>query len=104
MKQGSGDFVSMLDDIRRQSQKLKEIARRHGVVSLKIFGSVARGEESADSDIDLLVSTGAQVSAWFPAGLIIGLSEFLGRPVDVVTEKGLNAMIRDQVQREAVEI
>jgi uncharacterized protein len=79
-----------------------EIARRHGVTSVRVFGSVARGEESSESDIDLLVTTGPKVSPWFPAGLVLDLEELLGRHIDVVTEKGLNPLLRDQVLSEAV--
>ena len=54
------------------------------------------------SDIDLLVSPGPETSSWFPAGLILDLESLLGRRVDVVTEKGLNPHLREQVLREAV--
>jgi len=83
------------DDIRR-------IAARHGAYNVRIFGSVARGEAGPDSDIDFLIEAGPNTSSWFPAGLIIDLEEILGRPVEVVTEKGLNPYIRDNVLREAV--
>ena len=79
-----------------------EIARRHGVTSVRVFGSIARGDESAESDIDLLVTAGPEVSPWFPAGLVLDLEELLGRHIDVVTEKGLNPLLRDQVLTEAV--
>jgi hypothetical protein len=83
------------DDIRR-------IAARHGAYNVRIFGSVARGEAGPDSDIDFLIEAGPNTSSWFPAGLIIDLEEILGRPVEVVTEKGLSPYIRDNVLREAV--
>jgi uncharacterized protein len=79
-----------------------EVAARHGVTSVRVFGSVARGEESAESDIDLLVTTGPKVSPWFPAGLVLDLEQLLGRHIDVVTERGLNPLLRDQVLSEAV--
>lgn len=88
--------------LQEQRDAVLEIARRHGVTSVRVFGSVARGNESAESDIDLLVTVGPKVSPWFPAGLVLDLEELLGRHIDVVTEKGLNPLLRDQVLAEAV--
>ena len=67
-----------------------------------MFGSVARGEDRPDSDVDLLVDVGPTTSSWFPAGLILDLEQILGRPVEIVTDKGLNPLIRERVLREAV--
>ena len=80
------------------------IAARHGAYNIRIFGSVVRGEERADSDIDFLIDAGPNTSSWFPAGLIIDLEKILGRRVEVVTEKGLNPFIREYVLREAVPV
>jgi predicted nucleotidyltransferase len=78
------------------------IAAKHGAYNVRIFGSVARGEATPDSDIDLLIEKGPTTSPWFPAGLVLELEESLGRRVDVVTEKALNPHLRDRVLREAV--
>ena len=85
----------------KRDQILK-IASKHGAVNVRVFGSVARGEDSVDSDVDLLVDIGFQTSAWFPAGLVLDLESLLNRHVDVVTEKGLNPYLRDQILREAI--
>ncbi|RRR70886.1 MAG: DNA polymerase subunit beta [Candidatus Viridilinea halotolerans] len=77
------------------------IARRHGVTRIRVFGSVARGEATAQSDLDLLIETGPETSAWFPAGLILELEQLLGRRVDVVTERALHPAIRERVLQEA---
>ena len=94
--------MTTFDILKQKRTDVLEVAQKHGVTSLRIFGSVARGEESPDSDIDLLVTTGPSVSPWFPAGLILDLEELLGRRVDVVTESGLNPLLRDTVLGEAV--
>ena len=78
------------------------IAARHGAYNVRVFGSVARGEDRPDSDIDLLVEVTAATSSWFPGGLILDLEQMLGRQVEVVTEKGLNPLITERVLREAV--
>ena len=94
--------MTTFDILKKKREDVLEVAQKHGVTSLRVFGSVARGEESADSDIDLLVTTGPQVSPWFPAGLILELEELLGRHIDVVTESGLNPLLREAVLGEAV--
>lgn len=83
---------------------IRRIAERHGARNVRVIGSVARGDARPDSDLDLLVEVGPQTSPWFPGGLVAELEEALGRPVDVVTERGLAAGLRDQVLAEAIEI
>ncbi len=80
---------------------ITQIAVRHGVIRVRVFGSIVRGEATPESDIDLLVETGPETSAWFPAGLILDLEHLLGRRVDIVTERALNPAIRDRVLEEA---
>jgi predicted nucleotidyltransferase len=92
-------------DIKRFLQEKRDdilrIADKHGARNVRVFGSVVRGESRPDSDVDFLVDVGPTASSWFPAGLVLDLEEILGRPVEVVTEKGLNPYIREHVLREA---
>jgi uncharacterized protein len=83
---------------------IKQIAAKHGAYNIRIFGSVVRGEETENSDIDFLVDTGPEVSPWFPGGLIFELEQLLGHPIEIVTEKGLNPLIRNQVLKEAISL
>jgi len=94
--------MTTIDFLQIKRSDVLNVAQRHGVTSVRVFGSVARGEESAESDIDLLVTTGPNVSPWFPAGLILDLENLLGRHIDIVTESGLNPRFREQVLSEAV--
>lgn len=94
--------MTIEDLIQGKRKELLEIARRHGAVDVRIFGSAARGEARSDSDIDLLVKPGPKTSPWFPAGLILDLEELLGRKVDVLTEGALHWYIRDRILAEAV--
>ena len=94
--------MTAIDYLQEKRDDVLEVAHRHGVISIRVFGSVVRGEETSDSDIDFIVTTGPAVSAWFPAGLALELEELLGRPIDIVTESGLNPLLRDQVEAEAV--
>ena len=78
------------------------IAAKHGAYNVRVFGSVARGDDRPDSDVDLLVDAGTTTSSWFPAGLVLDLEQILGREVEIVTEKGLNPHLRERVLQEAV--
>jgi predicted nucleotidyltransferase len=82
-------------------KEILEIAARHGVTSIQVFGSTVRGESKPGSDIDFLVEVGPVHSAWFPAGLIADLEDLLGVPVDVVTKSSLHWYIRESVLQEA---
>ena len=90
--------------IRQKREEIRRIAAEHGALNVRVFGSVARGEERPDSDLDLLIDVGPKTSSWFPAGLILDLEKLLGCPVEVVTEKSLNPLFREQVLREAIQI
>ncbi|HME00979.1 MAG TPA: nucleotidyltransferase family protein [Terriglobia bacterium] len=94
--------MSVHELLHKKRAEIERIAASHGVRNVRIFGSVARGEARADSDLDLLVEVGPVTSSWFPAGLVLDLEELLGRRVEVVTVDGLNPDIREHVLREAV--
>ena len=86
----------------KKRQEIIAIALKHGAYNVRVFGSVARGEETAESDIDLLVDYDlARITPWFPAGLVLDLEQLLGHKVDVATESALKERIRERVLREA---
>lgn len=93
--------IALLDAKR---DEIRRIAAKHGAKNIRIFGSVARGEAAPNSDFDFLVEAGPVTSSWFPAGLIVDLEQVLGRRVEVVTEKGLDPLLRDNVLREATPV
>lgn len=68
---------------------------------MRVFGSAARGEAGADSDIDFLVDLEPGRSLFDLGGLLMDLQQLLGRDIDVVTEKALHWYIRDRVLKEA---
>jgi uncharacterized protein len=88
--------------LREKRHEILQVANKYGVRSLRIFGSVARGEEDGQSDLDFLVELEVGRSLLDLGGLQFELESLLGRPVDVVTERGLKARIRERVLREAV--
>ena len=78
------------------------LAERHGAKNLRIFGSMARQEDTAHSDIDFLVDVSEHRSPFFPGGLIADLEDLLGKKVDIVTENGLHWYIKERILNEAV--
>ena len=88
--------------LQNKRDEIRRIAQKHGAYNVRAFGSVVRGEETQESDIDLLVDTKTETSSWFPAGLILELEKLLGRRVEIVTNKALNPDIRDYVLKEAI--
>ncbi len=92
------------DEFQDKRETILQIARRHGATNVRVFGSVSRGDARADSDVDFLVDLDEGRSLFDLGGLLMDLQEFLGCPVDVVTEKGLRPRIRERVLREAVSL
>ena len=85
------------------SARLADLCQRCRVRELLLFGSAARGEMRADSDIDLLVEflPDAGIDLVDYAGLMLELSRLLGRKVDLVSKNGLKPLIRASVLEEA---
>ncbi len=75
--------------------------REAGVKSLKLFGSVVRGEAGPESDIDILVEFSRPIGLLAFVGLKQRLAELLGRPVDLVTPEALKSPLRDSILNEA---
>jgi uncharacterized protein len=88
--------------LQERREDILAVADRHGAFNIRVFGSVSRGEETENSDIDLLVDYDLKrVSAWFPGGLLMDLQDLLDRKVDIVTEQGLSPLIKERVLAEA---
>ena len=84
--------------------RISPILRRYGVVSAAVFGSLARGEASPSSDVDLLVELPDNATLLTLSGLQLDLTRVLGREVDLVTPRGLKPRIRPRVLAEQVRI
>ena len=78
------------------------IARRHGITSIRLFGSTARGDAGPGSDLDFLVEMEPGRSLFDLGGFQVDLEEALRCKVDVVTENGLRERIREEVLQEAL--
>lgn len=63
----------MVDLVSANRDRIVELAKRHGVTRVRLFGSMARGDAGPQSDVDLLVDVGPDVTPWFPGGLVAEL-------------------------------
>ena len=77
-------------------------AAKHGAHRVRVFGSVARGDARADSDVDFLIQLDEERSLLDHVALVQDLEDLLGRKVDVITENAIHWYIRDRVLAEAV--
>jgi predicted nucleotidyltransferase len=83
-------------------EDIHRIASAHGAGNVRVFGSTARGEQTAASDLDLLVDMSEGRSLFDLIALSNDLEESLGVEVDVLTEASLSPYMRDRVLDEAV--
>jgi predicted nucleotidyltransferase len=82
-------------------REILDLARRHGMTNVRVFGSMARGEASEVSDLDLLVDYAGGRNLFDQIGFKQELEERLHRNVDVATPHSLHWFIRDKVIAEA---
>ncbi|MFN0084761.1 MAG: nucleotidyltransferase family protein [Blastocatellia bacterium] len=90
-----------LDLLKAKWPEILRISARYGADHIRVFGSVARGEMTAQSDLDLLVRLAPGRTLLDLIAIKQEVEDLLGYPVDVVTEASLSPYIRDQVLIEA---
>lgn len=84
------------------SDRIREIALSHRVNNVRVFGSVVHGEDTEDSDLDLLVDPTLETTLMDISAIRYELKELLGISVDVLTPKALPDHFRNCVLAEAV--
>ncbi len=87
--------------LKSKRQEILTIAARHGARNVRVFGSVARGEDRPESDLDILVEMEPGTSLMDHVALMQDLEDLLQRKVDVVSDRALHWYIRDRVLAEA---
>jgi len=90
------------DAIREKREAIIRIAARHGATRVRLIGSVARGEERPDSDVDLLVTWSEGASLLDQAALMLEFENLLGRKVDIASDGWVKPSIRESVYRDAI--
>ena len=95
----------LLDQLRQMNTHLNSMAAQFGASRLRVFGSVARGEETPNSDVDFLVELPRGYDLFTQRmPLTLGLQDLLHRKVDLVPEHELNPHLREHVLSEAVSL
>ncbi len=93
--------MELSEFVQEKREDILRLAARHGAHSVRLFGSVGRGEAGPDSDVDFLVEMGPERTLLDFSGLRLDLQDLLGRNVDLVESEGLRGTIRDHVLAEA---
>ena len=94
--------MALKELLQEKREEILSIAAKHGAYNVRVFGSVARGEARADSDVDFLVDIEVGRNLLDRIALIQELEALLGRKVDVAKLKNLHECIREKVLQEAV--
>jgi len=93
---------SKMDDlVEKYRKQILRLAKKNGIVNVRVFGSMARNDAGPKSDLDLLVDIEQGKSGLAMGGFLADVSELVHRKVDVVTEKSLHEKIRKKVLLEA---
>lgn len=82
------------------NNKIIQYLTRYKPNRIGIFGSYARNEDDSSSDIDILIDFSGKITLFDLGGIKYDLSDILNRPVDIVTERGLNSRLRDSIKKD----
>lgn len=94
--------MKTLELLQKNRKKIYEIAAKHGVSNIRVFGSVARGEEKKDSDLDLLADIGTKTSLMTLVKLEKSLEKEAGRRVQIISDKAVNKHLKKQIFSELI--
>ncbi|MDX9706854.1 MAG: nucleotidyltransferase family protein [Azospira sp.] len=92
------------DMLLAKREEIIALAARHKAGHVRVFGSVARGEASENSDVDLLVSFAPGASLFDLIDLKEDAEQLLGTSVDIVSEGGISPFLEQRILSEAVEL
>lgn len=87
--------------LQQHRSEVLTLASKYGVLSLRVFGSVARGEDRDDSDLDLIAEFEDGATLFDAFALQEALEVLLHHRVELATQQGLHPLIREQALREA---
>lgn len=90
--------------IQTRRDDILRIATEHGASNVRVFGSVARGDDEPESDVDLLIQLEAERSLLDLIAIKQELEALLSRRVDVLTEAAISPYLREQILSEAVRL
>ena len=91
-----------METLKARRAEILRLAERWGARNVRVFGSVARGQTTAQSDVDFLVEFAPDRSLLDHGGLLMDLEALLGVHVDVVSERAMRARFRERVLKDSV--
>ncbi len=90
--------------IKINRKAILDIAKRYGAINVRLFGSMARGTSTENSDVDLLVNMEPGSSLLDIISIKQDLEDLLGKKVDVVTENSISPYMKDEILKDAVNL
>jgi hypothetical protein len=96
--------MGLREVLNAKREEILRIAASHGARNVRVFGSVARGDDDAHSDVDFLVEMESGKSLLDRASLLVELETLLGRKVDVATDRTLKPGIKERALKDAIAI
>ena len=96
--------MSRLQLLKKNRHIILNLAKKRGGYNVRLFGSVARGEDLQESDIDFLVSFRPGTTLFDRSGLVVDLQEYLGCDVDIISDTALHPLIRADVMSSAISL
>ena len=91
-----------LEELKSKRSQIRRISEKHGVTNLRVFGSVVRGEQNGQSDLDLLVKMAPSRDLTDLVSFAQDMQAMMQVRVDVVSEGGLSPFLRDRIIAEAI--
>lgn len=96
--------TTTLTELRARRSEIIAVAHARGASHVRVFGSVARGDDTDTSDVDFLVDLEPDRNLLDLGGLLMDLRDLLKRNVDVVTQRGLRPRVAERVLADAVDL
>jgi uncharacterized protein len=93
---------SVVEVVRAKRDAILRLAAKYGATRVRLIGSVARGDDRPDSDIDFLMTWADGTSLLDQAALTIEMEHLLGRKVEIASDGWVKPSIRESVYRDAV--
>ncbi|MGB3545836.1 MAG: nucleotidyltransferase domain-containing protein [Saprospiraceae bacterium] len=91
-----------LNELRARKSDIEALAEQYGVSNIRVFGSVARGDQRDDSDIDLLATLPKNISLLDRAHISNAFCDLLAHDVDLVSDRSVSKYIKDDIFNEAI--
>lgn len=97
-------MARLLERLKNKRNLILETASKYGVSNIRVFGSVARGEEKKDSDIDLLAKISKKSSLFQLVKLELELSKIFGKKIQIVSDRAINRHLKEYILKESIDL